>query len=150
MSTDAHSHKPHVLPLSIYIGVGSALFILTGITVAVAQVNLGGAWNLVIAMVVATIKASLVVLFFMHLLYDNKLYAVVFGIGLFMLTAFIVETMFDTLRRDGIYEYRATPIKQEAEIYKNLRKNPPKQHGHDEHAPAESESSEPHEKPASY
>ena len=122
MSANSHNHHPHILPLSVYIGVGSALFILTGITVAVAHVDLGGTWNLVIAMIVATIKASLVALFFMHLLYDNKLYAVVFSIGLFMLTAFIVETMFDTLRRDAIYEYRAPPITQEATIYDKLKK----------------------------
>ena len=121
MNTDSHRHHPHILPLSVYIGVGSALFILTGITVGVAHIDLGGTWNLIIAMIVATIKATLVALFFMHLLYDNKLYAVVFSIGLFMLTAFIVITMFDTLRRDAIYEYKAPPITREATIYENLK-----------------------------
>ena len=122
MSTKSHTHHPHILPLSVYIRVGTALFALTGITIAVAKVDLGGTWNLIVAMLVATIKATLVVLFFMHLLYDNKLYAVVFGIGLFMLTAFIVETMFDTMRRDAIYEYKAPPLQQEAEIYSDLKK----------------------------
>ena len=121
MSRETHNHHPHVLPLSVYIGVGSALFLLTGVTVAVAHVDLGGTLNFIVAMLVATIKASLVALFFMHLLYDNKLYAVVFSIGLFMLTAFIVETMFDTMRRDAIYEEKGPPIQQEATIYEALK-----------------------------
>lgn len=120
MSTNSHSHQPHVLPLSVYLGVGTTLFVLTGVTVGVAQIDLGGTWNLIVAMFVATIKALLVALIFMHLLFDNKIYAVVFGIGLFMLTAFIVETMFDTLRRDAVYEYRAPPINKDAEIYGDL------------------------------
>ena len=120
MNKDSHGHHPHVLPLSVYLGVGTALFVLTGITVGVAHIDLGSGWNLIVAMLVATIKASLVALIFMHLLFDNKLYAVIFGIGLFMLTAFIVETMFDTLRRDAIYEYKASPIKKDAEIYGDL------------------------------
>ena len=123
-SSHDKQHHPHVLPLTIYMGVGGALFVLTGITVAVAQVDLGGSLNLIVAMVVATIKASLVVLFFMHLLYDNKLYALVFCLGLFMLTVFIVETMFDTLRRDDLYEYRASPLQKEAIIYKDLEQTP--------------------------
>ena len=122
MNKDSNGHHPHVLPLSVYLGVGTALFVLTGVTVGVAHIDLGARLNLVVAMLVATVKASLVALIFMHLLFDNKLYAVVFGIGLFMLTVFIVETMFDTLRRDAIYEYRASPIKAEADIYGELKK----------------------------
>ena len=139
MSTKPHSHHPHVLPLSVYIGVGTALFVLTGVTVAVAHVDLGGTWNLIVAMLVATIKASLVALFFMHLLYDNKLYAIVFSIGLFMLTAFIVETMFDTMRRDAVYEYRAPPIQQEATIYDTLKERAEKEQS----APSGDHSSDP-------
>ena len=131
MSTESHSHHPHVLPLSVYMGVGAALFVLTGVTVGVSYIDLGGTWNLIVAMAVASVKALLVALVFMHLLWDNKLYAVVFGIGLFMLTAFIVETMFDTMRRDAIYEYRAPPIQQEATIYEDLRhKAEEESHGH--------------------
>ena len=133
METDSHSHHPHVLPLRVYIGVGTALFVLTGITVGVAYIDLGGTWNLIVAMLVATVKASLVALFFMHLLYDNKLYAIVFSIGLFMLTAFIVETMFDTLRRDAIYEYKAPPINQKAAIYDNLEQRTSESGGHTDH-----------------
>ena len=136
--TTSAQRQVHVLPLSVYIGVGSALFVLTGITVAVAQVHLGGAGNLIVAMAIATIKASLVVLFFMHLLYDNKFYAVVFCVSFVMLTVFITFTMFDTLRRDGIYRERATPIRTEAKMYEGIREKAQSQHadGHSGgHAP---------------
>ncbi len=126
MTSEAVTHKefhPHILPLSVYIGVGSALFILTGVTVAVSFVDLGGVENLVVALLIATFKASLVALVFMHLLWDNKLYALFFCISLIMLTAFIVITMFDTMRRDGIYEHRSSPIQASADMYKNMQKH---------------------------
>ena len=138
-TTPSQKHPVHVLPLSVYIGVGSALFVLTGITVAVAQVNLGGMGNLIVAMVVATIKGSLVALFFMHLLYDNKFYAFVFSISLMMLGIFIAFTMFDTLRRDGIYEERSGQIRDEAKMYQKLRESPRdvgEGHGAAAHSPA--------------
>ncbi len=117
-----HQHKPHVLPLSIYIAVGTTLFVLTGITVAVAKyIHLGGTGNMIVAMIIATIKGSLVALFFMHLFYDNKLYAFAFCVSLFMLAAFIVFTMFDTLHRDDIYDYRSHPLKVDAIIYDSLK-----------------------------
>ncbi len=117
---DTHDHHHHALPLSMYIGVGATLFILTGVTVVSAQIDLGSTANLILAMSIATLKASLVALFFMHLLYDSKLYAFIFSVGLFMLTAFIVITMFDTMRRDGIYDHRAVKIQQEAGFYKDI------------------------------
>ncbi len=129
MLADTHDHKHHVLPLSLYIGIGGALFVLTGVTVGVSYIDLGGTGNLIVAMAVATFKATLVALFFMHLLYDSKLYALAFSIGLFMLTAFVVLTMFDTMRRDGIYEEKATPIENEtAGFYEKLKAEPPAEH----------------------
>lgn len=89
----------HVLPLSIYLGIGAALLVLTGITVAVAQFQLGE-WNLIVAMTIAGVKATLVLLFFMHLKYDNKLYAFAFLISVAFLAVFITFTLLDTLYRD--------------------------------------------------
>ncbi len=121
-STTTHNEfHPHILPLSVYIGVGGALFILTGVTVAVSYIDLGGTGNLILALAIATLKGSLVALVFMHLLWDNKLYALFFCISLIMLAAFIVITMFDTMRRDGIYEHRAAPIQATADIYKDMQ-----------------------------
>jgi len=102
-ASKSHGFHPHILPLSVYIGVGSALFALTLITVWVAEIQLPGSWNLVVAMLIATFKASLVALFFMHLLYDNKFYLVILLSSLVFLSIFITFTLFDTQRRGDIY-----------------------------------------------
>ncbi len=110
-TTPAHSASfhPHITPLKVYILVGATLFLLTGVTVWVAQFHLGTVGNLIVAMTVATIKATLVALFFMHLLYDNKLYLVVFLSALLFLSIFISMTMMDTMRRDDLFRYEEMP-----------------------------------------
>lgn len=113
-----YSRHPHILPLKVYLGVGGALVLLTLITVAVAQVHLGP-FNLVVALLIATIKASLVALFFMHLLWDNKLYALIFIGAIAFLGIFITITMLDTMRRGDIYSQVGQPFKPDAVIYKS-------------------------------
>jgi caa(3)-type oxidase subunit IV len=106
----------HITPFSTYLWVATALFTLTVITVTVAQIDFGP-WNLVVAMLVASAKAILVALFFMHLLYDNKLYAAMFSGALLFLSIFIILTMFDTLGRGDISPEEGGPIRQRAVIY---------------------------------
>ena len=65
-------HKPHVVPVSHYIGVFVALLVLTGATYWTALMDLK-AWNTPVAMTIAIFKALLVVLIFMHVKYSNKL-----------------------------------------------------------------------------
>jgi len=89
MSHDDHNSEQlgHIVPAKIYLGVLISLIVLTVITVAAAQVDFG-AWNIVIAMLIASIKASLVALFFMHLKYEDPftwIYAVVPLVLLFLL-----------------------------------------------------------------
>jgi cytochrome c oxidase subunit 4 len=67
-----HGEQGHVVPVSTFFKVLVALLILTVLTVAVAQINLGK-WNIVGALVVASLKASLVILIFMHGKYENKI-----------------------------------------------------------------------------
>lgn len=62
----------HIIPVSLFTKVFAALIVLTGVTVGVAQVNFG-MMNIVIAMLVASVKASLVIFFFMHGKYENKI-----------------------------------------------------------------------------
>lgn len=105
-----------VLPMRIYLGVAAALLVLTAITVWVAGHDYGE-WNLIVAMSVAMVKATLVVLFFMHLLYDRKFYALIFIGSILFLGAFIIITLMDTLRRDDLYDVVAKPIEPRAIIY---------------------------------
>jgi len=65
-------HKPHIVPVSHYIGVFVALLVLTGATYWTALMDLG-ALNTPVAMAIAIVKALLVVLIFMHVKYSNKL-----------------------------------------------------------------------------
>ncbi|MEJ2545587.1 MAG: cytochrome C oxidase subunit IV family protein [Calditrichaceae bacterium] len=108
--------QEHIIPLKTYLMVGAALFILTGATVAISFVHFG-AFNLVIAMLIASVKAILVALFFMHLLYDNKLFMAIFSIALIFVSVFIILTMFDTLERGSVDAVKSKPIKENAIIY---------------------------------
>jgi cytochrome c oxidase subunit IV len=116
MNNHASTSGPHILPLRLYLGVGATLLFLTVVTVIVSQIPLGG-WNLVVALAIASIKALLVVSFFMHLYYDHKLYFIIFSIGVLTLSVFIVLTMFDTLERGAVYDIKARPINPKAAMY---------------------------------
>lgn len=109
--------KPHIVPLGTYLSVAAALMVLTVITVLVAKVDLGG-WNVVVALLVAGFKASLVALFFMHLLYDKKIYLLILLTSVLFLVLFMSFTMFDTMTRDQIYEIKAGEINKKAIIYR--------------------------------
>jgi len=113
-----NTHTPHVLPLKIYFSVAGALFILTVITVMVSYYDFGS-FNLLIAMVVATVKATLVALYFMHLKYDDKLYLTMLIMSLVFLSLFIGITMLDTMFRGLIDPMRDGQINKEAIIYRD-------------------------------
>ena len=68
----------HVVPLRVYFSVFGALMVLTAITVAVAFFDLG-VLNNVVALGIAGLKATLVILYFMHVRYSGRL--IVRGVG---------------------------------------------------------------------
>ena len=72
--------------------------VLTGLTVFAAFVNLGP-FNPVVALVIATFKATLVVLYFMHVKYNSKLTKLVVMTGIFFLAILLTETMMDYASR---------------------------------------------------
>ncbi len=87
----------HVVPLRVLLGVFAVLLSLTFLTVAATWFDFGG-WALAIALGIATVKAALVALYFMHLRYDNPFYAVVFVTALMFLALFLSLTLLDTLQ----------------------------------------------------
>ena len=89
---DAHVH---VMPMKVLLAVWVALLCLTVITVAVTKVDLGN-FNLWIAMAIATVKASLVVLYFMHMRYDRPMNAIVFVAALLFVAIFVSIALLDT------------------------------------------------------
>jgi cytochrome c oxidase subunit 4 len=90
--------------------VWAALTFLTAVTVWVSYFDFG-AFNLVVAMTVAVIKASLVCLFFMHLKYDNKINAVVFLSSLVFLSIFFFLTFADMNTRGKVDPKQGTFVK---------------------------------------
>ena len=109
-------HKIHITPIKTYLAIATLLLILTIITVAVSFVDLG-AYNVTVALAIASVKALLVAFFFMHLFYDNKIYLIIFSMALLFLTIFLTLTMFDTTTRGAIDKDKASPINKEATIY---------------------------------
>jgi len=74
------------------------LLILTGVTVAVAQYNLGPL-NIWVALGIATLKAGLVVAVFMHMKYESLLFKLALFSTLAILAIFIGLTFVDVLYR---------------------------------------------------
>ncbi|MDO8527817.1 MAG: c-type cytochrome [Deltaproteobacteria bacterium] len=91
----------------VYIKVWLTLLCLTVMTVAVSYYNFGD-WNIFVAMLVATIKAVLVCLFFMHLKYDNRLNQVVFVSSLLFLAIFVGLTASDEWDRETYKPVKVT------------------------------------------
>ena len=88
----------HIAPISMYVGIWAALMVFTGITVFAATIELH-VFNIVLALVIATIKGTLVVLFFMHLRYSTKLTMVTVVAALFFLFILFSLSMTDYLTR---------------------------------------------------
>jgi cytochrome c oxidase subunit 4 len=128
MSRESNPAAEHIVPIRVYLGVALALFILTGITVAVSFIPLGG-WNVAVAVSIASLKAALVALIFMHLLYDKKLLMIIFLAAITFLAVFIILTMFDTMERGTVDEASAEPIRKEAAMYDSLKTQPPPAEG---------------------
>ena len=82
----------------MYATIITTLLILTGITVGAAYVNLGR-FNIVVALAIATIKATLVVLIFMHAKYAPERTKLVIIAGIFWLALLLFMTMSDYLSR---------------------------------------------------
>jgi cytochrome c oxidase subunit IV len=87
-----------VVPVWKYALIFGTLLLFTFITVEVSRHDFGE-WNTIIALTIAVFKATLVVLFFMHLRYVEHLTWVVVGSAIMMLSVLLVLTMSDYLAR---------------------------------------------------
>jgi cytochrome c oxidase subunit IV len=89
----------HIVPTRVYYGVFGALMVFTALTSWVAFVDLGS-FNLVVALGIAIIKATLVILFFMHVKYSTTLTKAVVATGFFFFLILVFFTMADLLTRN--------------------------------------------------
>ncbi|HYP08035.1 MAG TPA: cytochrome C oxidase subunit IV family protein [Bryobacteraceae bacterium] len=97
----AHDHEHHIHGgPKLYAGILGALLFLTVVTVGASMVDFGGGMiNVVIAMLIASLKASLVALFFMHLRWEGKMNAIIFCSTLFFLGLFLIGCYTDNISR---------------------------------------------------
>ena len=92
----------HIVPKSTYYLIFLALMVGTALTVAVSFMDLGP-MNNVIMLTIAVVKATLVVLFFMHVKYSNHLTWAVIAGGVFWLLILLTLTMNDYLTRAWLH-----------------------------------------------
>ena len=88
----------HISPKSTYYGIFGALMVLTAVTVGAAMTNLGS-FNFPVALSIAIVKATLVILFFMHVKYSSRLTKMIVGMAFFFLSILFGLTMTDYLSR---------------------------------------------------
>lgn len=85
-------HEEH--PTPPYLAIAATLFVMTGITIAASFVPLGSkAANVILALAIASFKASLVILFFMHLKYEKKTMVIICLIP-YLLAAVLLFALF--------------------------------------------------------
>lgn len=91
----------HVVPIRTYFTIFILLMVLLFITYAASLVNLGphGSLNLAIAMTIAIVKATLIILFFMHVKYSSRLVWVYAGASFVWLLIMFAITFGDYLTR---------------------------------------------------
>ncbi len=92
-------NSKHVLSVRLYAVIFLALIALTLTTTGIAFIDLGGGFNVTVALTIAVVKALLVILFFMHMRYSNRLTWVFVGAGFFWLAIMMALTFGDFLTR---------------------------------------------------
>ena len=104
VDVDAHGHGngPHIVPVPVYLAVFAALMLGTFMTVWAAGQDFG-AFNTVVALGIAVTKATLVILFFMHVKYSPRLTQLVVGVAFAFLALLIagIVTDYYSPRLDG-------------------------------------------------
>lgn len=93
---DDHHGISHVASTKVLLGTGGSLLFLTIVTVLATKVDFGSSMNLALAMFIAVIKATLVVLFFMHLKYDKIFHTVIFMSAVLAAALFVGFTLMDS------------------------------------------------------
>ena len=92
----------HIFSLRVYFVIFLALLVGTVLTAWVSFFNFPGPLNAVVALTIAVVKATLVVLYFMHMRYSQRLIWLVFGSALFWLAIMFALTLSDYSTRDWL------------------------------------------------
>jgi cytochrome c oxidase subunit IV len=97
-ANNAKHDEHHVVTPGVYGLIYLALLIGTALTVGAAYINMGP-FNPVVALLIACIKAVLVILFFMHIKYSSRLMMVTVAAGFFTFCVLITMTLSDYISR---------------------------------------------------
>ena len=101
--SDDHAYFAHPMPVWMLVAVFLSLVFMTVLTVVMSELTdvlMIGQWELWVSMGIATVKALLVIFFFMHVLYDKSFNRLMFFASFFFAALFIALTLLDT------YQYR--------------------------------------------
>ena len=107
-SQAGHDEEPHVTSLKVYFGVFAALMVLTVVTVGVSLLGLPASAALTVAILVALVKASIVALWFMHLISEERFFGFILVSTVFFMALFFVLTLVDLSGR-GATNIEETP-----------------------------------------
>lgn len=110
--------KPHVHSVWLYWGVFATLVFLTVITVGLAHYDFGKL-NLVVTLLIASTKASLVMAIFMHLAFDSKFFAVVASTSLVFLSLFILFPLLDLGSRADLDSAQQNFLPRDEKVYQH-------------------------------
>src|SRR5580658_9202697 len=95
---NAAEHSEHIVPVRVYIAVFLTLIVMTWVTAFVSTIDLGRL-NIFVALAIAIFKASLVILFFMHVKYGTRLTKFIVLAGLYWLILLLFIAMVDLWTR---------------------------------------------------
>ena len=90
--------KDHIVPVRTYVVIFLTLIVLTWVTTAIAFIDLGP-FNVYVALTIAVFKATLVVLFFMHVKYSERVTKIYVAAGFFWLIIMIGMVLIDYISR---------------------------------------------------
>ena len=104
LHNEEHGHEPeqhsehHIVSPAVYATIFVTLLICTALTIAASYLEMGP-WNPVVAIAIACVKATLVVLFFMHVKYSSKLTKLTVGAGVFTFLILVGMSLSDYFTR---------------------------------------------------
>ncbi len=93
-------HHHHISSAKLLWTVGAALFFLTLLTVGITYIHIPEPWNIVVAVGIAVIKATIVAAFFMNLYWDTKFNVMILVMSVVFFFLLIGITLLDTLYRN--------------------------------------------------
>ena len=89
----------HIVSVRVYIAIFMVLLVGTALTVLAAFIDFPWKFNTIIALTIATVKATFVVLYFMHVRYSSRLIWVILGSAFFWMAILFAFTFADYMTR---------------------------------------------------